>query len=106
MNVSDYYRLPRADRYGLELREKKHYQSAPHAYFEALPTTKITPSQKNIALTFSKVFSSRVVKQTSSAINVEDHDRKIPVHLPKDRPINRENKNMYICRKARPPLFC
>ena len=32
--------------------------SAPHAYFEALPTTKITPSQKNIALTFSKAFRS------------------------------------------------
>ena len=45
-----------------------------------LPTTKITPSQKNIALTFSKAFSSSVVKQTFSAIKVENHDRKIPVH--------------------------
>ena len=72
MNVSDSYRLP--------CPEKKHYQFATHAYFETLPTTKITPSQKNIALTFSKAFSSSVVKQTFSAIKVENHDRKIPVH--------------------------
>ena len=32
---------------------KKHYQFAPHAYFDTL-----TPSQKNIGLTFSKAFSS------------------------------------------------
>ena len=85
MNVSDSYRLPRVDRLLIDSnfvkkKKKKHYQSAPHAYFETLPTTKITPSQKNIALTFSKAFSSSVVKQTFSAIKVENHDRKIPVH--------------------------